>query len=71
MSNITIELAEKVQLDSQNTLLGNYNNQLENLTQRITPKDLTTVNAAVLDFLYDDVTITSGGLDSVQRRITT
>lgn len=59
-----IYLAEKSQLDTQNQTLTQIN-------AKITPKDLTTVNAAVLDFLYDDVTITSGGLDSVNRRITT
>ena len=64
MSNITIELAEKGQLDTQNQMLAQIN-------AKIAPKDLTTVNAAVLDFLYDDITITSGGLDSVNRRITT
>ena len=59
-----IYLAEKSQLDTQNQTLTQIN-------AKITPKDLTTVNVAVLDFLYDDVTITSGGLDSVNRRITT
>ena len=59
-----IYLAEKSQLDTQNQTLTQIN-------AKITPKDLATVNAAVLDFLYDDVTITSGGLDSVNRRITT
>lgn len=45
--------------------------QLDTINAKITPKDLATVNVYVCDFVEDDVTITSGGLDSVNRRITT
>lgn len=57
-------LAEKSQLDAQNQTLTQINT-------KITPKDLTSVTAAILDFNNDDITITSGGLDSIKRRITT
>ena len=57
-------LAEKSQLDAQNQTLTQINT-------KIAPKDLTNVTAAILDFNNDDITITSGGLDSIKRRITT
>ena len=57
-------LAEKSQLDAQNQTLTQIN-------AKIAPKNLANVKAAVLDFIHDTVVITSGGLDSVNRRITT
>ena len=57
-------LATKAQLDTQNQTLTQ-------IDAKIAPKNLANVNAAVLDFIHDTVVITSGGLDSVNRRITT
>lgn len=57
-------LAEKSQLDAQNQTLTQINT-------KIAPKDLTSITAAILDFNNDDIKITSGGLDSIRRRITT
>lgn len=57
-------LAEKSQLDAQNQTLTQINT-------KIAAKDLTSITAAILDFNNDDITITSGGLDSIRRRITT
>ena len=59
-----VYLAEKAQLDEQNQVLMQIN-------AKIAPKNLTNVNVALLDFIRDTVVITSGGLDSVNRRITT
>ena len=57
-------LAEKAQLDAQNQTLQQINTKIE-------PIDLTSVETAILDFVNDPITITSGGLDSYNRRITT
>jgi len=57
-------LAEKSQLDAQNQTLTQIN-------AKIASKDLTSITAGILDFNNDDITITSGGLDSIKRRITT
>lgn len=62
MSKIT--LAEKSQLDVQNQTLQQIN-------AKIVPIDLSKVYVGVLDFVHDDITITSGGLEQYQRRITT
>ena len=62
MSKIT--LAEKSQLDVQNQTLQQIN-------AKIVPIDLSKVVVGVLDFVHDDITITSGGLEQYQRRITT
>jgi hypothetical protein len=62
MSKIT--LAEKSQLDVQNQTLQQIN-------AKIVPIDLSKVVVGVLDFVHDDITITSGGLEQHQRRITT
>ena len=56
-------LAEKSQLDAQNQTLTQIN-------AKIAPKNLSNVNAAVMDFIRDNIVIISGGLDSVNRRIT-
>lgn len=60
----SIELAEKQQLDAQNQTLQQINAKIE-------PIDLASVETAILDFVNDPITITSGGLDSYNRRITT
>ena len=57
-------LAEKQQLDAQNVTLGQIN-------AKIAQKDLSSIDAAVLDFICDTIVISSGGLDSSLRRITT
>ena len=45
--------------------------QLEEISEKIEPMNLETVVAGILDFENDDITITSGGLDSIRLRITT
>ena len=62
--NMKKYLATKEQLDAQNQTLAQ-------ITTKIASKDLTSVTAAILDFNNDDIIITSGGLDSIRRRITT
>lgn len=57
-------LAEKQQLDSQNQILSQINS-------KITEINLSNIDFGIVDFVYDDITITSGGLDSIERRITT
>ena len=66
MSNqvYTVTVAEKQQLDAQNQMLAEIN-------AKIMPKDLSSVIVSALDFVNGDITITSGGLDSINRRITT
>lgn len=59
-----INIAEKTQLDEQNNIL-------QEISNKIAPIDLESIHVGVLDFENDDVIITSGGLDSVKRRITT
>lgn len=59
-----INVAEKAQLDKQNDIL-------QEISNKIAPVDLESIHVGILDFENDDVTITSGGLDSVRRRITT
>lgn len=57
-------LAEKAQLDAQNTTLVEINAKIE-------PMNLESVVADILDFENDDITITSGGYDELHRIITT
>lgn len=45
--------------------------KVDDLDEKIQPVSLNQVGAGVVDFLHDDVNIISGGLDSVERRITT
>lgn len=60
----SIELAEKQQLDAQNAIL-------EEISDKIEPENLESVRDGILDFVNDDITIVSGGLNSVERIITT
>lgn len=62
--SFSITLAEKQQLDEQNQTLQQINAKIE-------PIDLASVETAILDFVNDPIIITSGGLDSYNRRITT
>ena len=57
-------LAEKAQLDAQNTILSQMN-------AKLAPLNLENVVAGILDFENDDITITSGGYDEIHRIITT
>lgn len=57
-------LAEKQQLDAQNQILSEINSKIEEI-------NLSNIDFGIVDFVYDDITITSGGLDSIERRITT
>lgn len=57
-------LAEKAQLDAQNATL-------EEISDKIEPENLESVRDGILDFVNDDITIVSGGLNSVERIITT
>lgn len=57
-------LAEKQQLDTQNQILSEMNSKL------VKP-DLSSVHFGVMDFIYDEITIIYGGLESLERRITT
>ena len=57
-------LAEKAQLDAQNVILGEINEKIE-------PENLESVRDGILDFVNDDITIVSGGLNSIERIITT
>lgn len=45
--------------------------KLNEINAKVTPINLEGVVAGILDFNSDDITITSGGLDSLRRRITT
>lgn len=45
--------------------------KLNEIDAKVTPVNLESVVAGILDFNNDDITITSGGLDSLRRRITT
>ena len=45
--------------------------KLNEIDAKVTPMNLESVVAGILDFNNDDITITSGGLDSSRRRITT
>ena len=62
--NFSIALAEKQQLDTQNQML-------QQIDAKITPMNLESVVAGILDFENDDITITSGGYDEIHRLITT
>lgn len=57
-------LAEKTQLDAQNAVLEEINSKIEAVT-------LSDVNVSPVDFLHDQIEITSGGLDELNRIITT
>ena len=57
-------LAEKAQLDAQNTTLSEINAKIE-------PINLESIVVGIFDFENDDITITSGGYDELRRRITT
>ena len=45
--------------------------KLNEINVKVTPVNLESVVVGILDFNIDDITITSGGLDSLRRRITT
>lgn len=45
--------------------------QITSINGKITPIDLSSVYFGVMDFLYDELVIISGGLESIERRITT
>lgn len=45
--------------------------KLDVIDGKVTSKSLSNVIVGVMDFVNDDITITSGGLESVSRRITT
>lgn len=45
--------------------------KLNEIYAKVTPMNLESVVAGILDFNNDDITITSGGLDGLRRRITT
>lgn len=45
--------------------------KLNEIDAKVTPINLESVVAGILDFNNDDITITSGGLDGLRRRITT
>jgi len=62
--SFSITLAEKQQLDTQNQML-------QQIDAKITPMNLESVIAGILDFENDDITITSGGYDEIHRLITT
>lgn len=44
-------------------------NTVDEINAKITPVDLSNVTPLVLDFVNDDVTIISGGLDTYSRTI--
>jgi len=45
--------------------------KLNEIDAKITPINLESVVAGILDFENDDITITSGGYDEIHRLITT
>ncbi len=45
--------------------------KLNEIDAKITPMNLESVVAGILGFNIDDITITSGGIDSLRKRITT
>jgi hypothetical protein len=44
---------------------------VDEINAKIEPLGLASVDVGVLDFLYDDITIVYGGLETIKRRITT
>lgn len=44
-------------------------NTVDEINVKITPVDLSNVTPLVLDFINDDITIISGGLDTYSRTI--
>lgn len=57
-------LATKDEQTAQTTKLNEIN-------AKVTPMNLESVVAGILDFENDDITITSGGYDEIHRLITT
>lgn len=56
-------IATKGQVDNVQTTVNEINT-------KVTPFSLNQVSNGVVDFINDDITIISGGLDSIERRIT-
>lgn len=46
-------------------------NTVDEINAKIEPLGLASVDVGVLDFVYDDITIVYGGLETTKRRITT
>lgn len=46
-------------------------NKVDALDAKITPEGLNAVDFGIVDFVNDPIIITTGGLDQVNRRITT
>lgn len=49
----------------------NIQDTVDEINAKIEPLGLASVDVGVLDFVYDDITIVRGGLDTLKRRITT
>lgn len=49
----------------------NIQDTVDKINAKIEPLGLASVDVGVLDFVYDDITIVRGGLDTLKRRITT
>ena len=64
MAQIKIYPATKTQAD---TIID----KVDNLDEKIRPVGLSNVIVNVIDFLHDSITITSGGLNSNERIIST
>ena len=64
-------LATKEQLDNNNQTLSGISVDIADINAKIDGIDLSNIVVAILDFKYDDITITSGGYNSDERYIAT
>ena len=61
----------KSELAEDNSKFENIDQNLEEINSKLEGISLDNIVVGVLDFINDDITIISGGLESVARRITT
>lgn len=61
----------KSELAEDNSKFENIDQNLEEINNKLEGISLNNIVVGVLDFINDDITIISGGLESVARRITT
>lgn len=59
------------QIESDNAKFDDIDQQLQEINSKLEGVNLNNVGIGVMDFVNDDITIISGGLESVARRITT
>lgn len=71
MAQTKIYPATKQQAENIQDTVDEINSKVDSIDSKVEPLNLADVVDGVLDFVNDPITITSGGLDSTRRIIST